>query len=171
MKLSILFAGKRILFWITIPIIALIDQLTKFFFFDWLDINTPYTVIPNFFNIVHRTNPAAAFSLGPESPLFYVIATIVGMGLLIWLLLDLPSENKLPSLALGAIAGGAMGNLTDRIIMGEVRDFIDVHWFYQYHWPAFNVADAAICIGVAVVFLVGVKSFRDPEEGHKKNSS
>ncbi len=138
--------------------VAIADQVTKFLFFDILSFDPPVVVIPNFFRIVLRTNPAAAFSLGPSNPYFYMAATILGFGILIWFLSGISSERLFPILGLGMIGGGAVGNLIDRVLFHEVRDFIDIHWFYQYHWPAFNVADAAICAGVAIVIWESLRS-------------
>lgn len=162
-NLKNIFVGPKKYFWAAAAIVVLFDQLTKYVFFR-LSLDTPHhVVVPNFFNLVQRTNPAAAFSLGPESPLFYIIATAIGLFVLIWLLADAPSDAFLPVLGLGAIAGGAVGNLADRIFIGEVRDFVDLHWFWRFHWPAFNVADAAICIGVTIIIIESFRTFSHSE--------
>ncbi len=145
--------------------VALLDQVTKFFIFSVLPLdasNFPLVVIPNFFRLVRRTNPAAAFSIGPENPYFYIAATLIGLSVLVWFLMDTPSDRIMPVVGLGLVGGGAVGNLIDRIYMVEVRDFIEWHWHERFHWPAFNVADAAICIGVAIVVI---ECFRSPRCG------
>ncbi len=163
-NLKNIFIGSKKYFWTAAALVVLFDQFTKYVFFR-LSLDTPHlVVVPNFFNIVQRGNPAAAFSLGPESPLFYIIATVIGLFVLIWLLADAPPDALLPVLGLGTIAGGAVGNLADRFFIGEVRDFIDLHWFWRFHWPAFNVADAAICIGVTMIIIESFRKFSHSEK-------
>lgn len=157
-KIKMFFSGSRKYFWYCAFTVILLDQATKFLFFDILVFESPLVVVSNFFNIVRRTNPAAAFSLGPENPGFYVLATLTGLSIIIWFLKSVRPDRYLPVLGLGAVAGGAVGNLIDRLYMGEVRDFLDVHWYWRYHWPAFNVADAAICVGVGIILYETLRS-------------
>ncbi len=164
MKNLQLFTGVRKHFWFIGLAVVVFDQATKHLFFTLPAFRQPVEVVPNFFHIIRKTNPAAAFSLGPESPQFYVIVTFIGLGLLIWFLSETPSRRFLPVAGLGAVAGGAVGNLIDRIFWGEVRDFISVHWYDIFYWPAFNVADAAICVGVAIILIETFRSFKAPGE-------
>ena len=71
---------------------------------------------------------------------------------LLYVIARLPSEDRLMRFALGGVLGGAVGNLVDRILYGEVTDFIDVYWG-SHHWPAFNVADSSITVAVVAVVL------------------
>lgn len=89
--------------------------------------------------------------MGPDHAMFYVIATFVGLGLITWFFLTTSPKHTVPLLGLGLLAGGAIGNLFDRLAIGAVRDFIDLHWFDKAHWPTFNVADAGISIGVGLL--------------------
>jgi len=85
--------------------------------------------------------------------------TVVATAAVLSYLRRTPADQRWRVAALGAILGGALGNLLDRVRYGEVVDFLDLHW-RDLHWPAFNVADAAITVGVAVVLLA---SFERPE--------
>lgn len=148
------------------------DQASKIWIRTSLRVGDVIHVIPGFFSIVHRRNPGGAFSLFHDVPfapvLFALISTVALLGI-VWFALrygrDLPLRVFI---ALAAIAGGAAGNLIDRLIPPHhVIDFLD---FYvgSYHWPAFNVADSAICIGAGLMIL---SSFTHPDafEFHKKS--
>ena len=151
----VLFQSRRKLFWLFAGVALLLDQLTK----AWLwrlppSPDRPLVLIPNVLNLIsHPGNTKGAFGLGPQPPLFYVVAGLVGVALTIVFLLTTPAGNGLVSSALGLLAGGAVGNLIDRASRSHVRDFLDLHWRDAYHWPTFNVADTAICIGFAVIVI------------------
>ena len=83
---------------------------------------------------------------------FFITVSIVALIGILWYLRKIDVSLKLQHWALVLIFSGALGNLIDRIRLGEVIDFIDAHW-YQYHWPAFNVADSAITIGVGLLLV------------------
>jgi len=154
--------GFRNHFWMMALIVVALDQLTKQVFSPIG--GEPYrtVLVPGFLNFVGRPpNPHGAFSLGPSNALFYVAVTLGGLGLITWLLLTTPRERRLPHMALGCVAGGAIGNLIDRLALGAVRDFIDAHWLDKAHWPSFNVADSALCVGVGLLLL---EAFRHPSE-------
>lgn len=131
--------------------VVVLDQLTKALITHYLYLHQSIEVINGFFNITYIRNPGAAFSLFRDSneifrKLFLIGVSIVA--LIVVFLVYRKIENNLPyRIALSLIAGGAVGNLTDRIRFGEVIDFLDVY-VGRYHWPAFNVADSAITIGV-----------------------
>ena len=173
-KIRKLIEEKRKYFWWAGGLTIALDQLSKFWLASTGETVYAQVVIPGLLNIVGvPPNTQGAFSLGPESPLFYVLATVVGLGLIGWFFLGTPSDRALPFLSLGCLAGGAVGNLIDRLIFGGVRDFIDAHWFGRYHWPAFNVADIAICVGVAFLFrevLFGPDSEKQQENGARTES-
>jgi signal peptidase II len=108
------------------------------------------------FNLVLAHNYGAAFSFLANQPgwqrwFFAGIALVVSVGLTVWLL-RLPMQNRWLLLSLSLLVGGAVGNLYDRALLGYVVDFLDF-WYAGYHWPAFNVADSAICVGAAVLLL------------------
>lgn len=143
------------------------DQATKLWIVHYF--TNEIAVIPGFFNIVYYTNPGAAFSLFADidSPLRHYFFVIIGVVALIGLSIanhKLRLENKLYSISLGLIAGGAAGNLIDRMSYGEVVDFLD---FYvgRYHWPAFNIADSSIFIGVALFIYLNFKESSKEKKG------
>ena len=113
-----------------------------------------------FLALTYVRNTGAAFGVlaaAPPSirlPLFFVV-TVAAVGALVSYLRRTAPDQASLVVALGGILGGALGNLVCRVRYGEVIDFVDVHWA-GLHWPAFNVADAAITVGVAVVLLHGV---------------
>ena len=140
-------------------VVLFLDQATKLWVASVLPLWSSKTVIPGFFNLVHVLNPGAAFGFLSDldanwRPYFFLGVTALAVVLILHLLRTVPREDQVLFTALGLILGGAMGNLVDRIRMGEVVDFLD---FYigQYHWPAFNIADVAISIG-SVLLLVSV---------------
>lgn len=130
-----------------------LDQLSKLYIDQTFRLYQSLVVIENFFNITYIRNKGAAFGILSDSslrvPFFIGIAVIAGVAIL-WTIHRLRDDQKLLCFGLSLIFSGAIGNLIDRVRLGEVIDFLDVHW-YQYHWPAFNVADSAICVGVALL--------------------
>ncbi len=135
--------------------VALADQLTKAWIQGWLNPGEAREVFP-FFNLVLTFNRGAAFSFlhhaGGWQRWFLVAFTLVVMvALLIWLWRTRPAEG-LTRAGLALILGGALGNLIDRLRTGLVTDFLDFHW-QQWHWPAFNLADSAITLGVVLLLL------------------
>ncbi|MFP4026671.1 MAG: signal peptidase II [Candidatus Brocadiia bacterium] len=150
--MSRVIGGLRNYFWAATTVVTAIDQLTKLAFVGQ---NARHIkILPGFLEIVPTSyNERGAFSLGPNSALFYIIATAVGLVLIGWFFVTTPAERRLPFIAFGLIAGGAVGNLIDRTILGAVRDFIFMHWLDKAQWPVYNLADAAICIGVALIFF------------------
>ena len=131
--------------------IVILDQLTKAVIANYLILHQSIEIIGGFFNITYIRNPGAAFGLFHDSgevfrTIFLIGVSIVALGAIFFVYRRVKA-NFPACIALSLIAGGAIGNLVDRIRFGEVTDFLD---FYigQYHWPAFNVADSAITIGV-----------------------
>lgn len=133
-----------------------LDQLTKNAIVNNFKLGDSLAVIASFFNISRVHNPGAAFgllaNLPPEfrDPFFFVVpgATLVVILIVFYKL----KENQMISVyALSSIVGGALGNLADRIRLGYVVDFLDFHWNSRWHFPAFNVADAAITLGVGLL--------------------
>ncbi len=136
--------------------IILLDQLSKGLIVKYLE--HPVEVVPGLFNLVFLTNRGAAFSFlaDVDSPLrhyFFITISIVALIGLTLLQRNLKNENRWFTLCCGLIAGGAAGNFIDRLRLGHVIDFLDVY-IKNYHWPAFNVADSAICAGVALFFVL-----------------
>jgi len=124
-------------------------------------------VLAPFFNLVLVFNKGAAFSFlagaqGWQTTFFAAIATVASV--VIGFLIYRHRDKGLFCLGLALILGGAMGNLHDRVVYGHVVDFLDFH-AAGWHWPAFNVADSAICVGAAILIL---ESFLHPEERREK---
>lgn len=150
---------------IIVAIVA--DQLTKTLVVNSLHLYESREIIPGFFNLVYVTNSGAAFSMladmnSPWRHYFFLCigsAALVGLSVAYWKLRDV---NRLYSWSLALIAGGAAGNLIDRVRFGSVIDFLD---FYvgNYHWPAFNIADSAICIGAGLFLLINIFDTRNQE--------
>ncbi len=135
-------------------LVAVFDQISKW----WIlaDVMSPPAVIPvtPFFNLVLVWNRGISFGiLNQSSPwvpwLLSALAAAICVGLFIWLR---RAESRWLAAALGLIIGGALGNLIDRLRFGAVVDLLDVH-ASGYHWPAFNVADAAITVGVGILLI------------------
>jgi signal peptidase II len=140
-------------------VVILVDQLTKLWVFNNFVPGESISVTP-FFNLVLVFNPGAAFSFladhaGWQRWFFSVIALTIS-GWIVWQLRTAKPGTWL-SVALALIMGGALGNLIDRLWLGMVIDFIDVH-AAGWHWPAFNIADSAVCVGAVLYVLCQNKS-------------
>lgn len=138
-------------------LILVIDQLTKLYVDNSMTLYSSITVVDNFFNITYIRNPGAAFGILADSTFripFLVGVSVAALGAILYMLRSTPREQKFSVLALSLIFAGAAGNLIDRVRLGEVIDFLDLHW-HGHHWPAFNVADSSICIGAAVLLWSG----------------
>ena len=143
--------------WIIAVSIFIFDQLTKYWIIWKLNVGEVVPVMP-FFNLVHYKNRGAAFGMfhnsSPEFRLvFFGLVTLVFLTLIVYWLGTASLKDRAYRLGLALILGGALGNVKDRVIFQEVTDFLD---FYvgSYHWPAFNVADSAITVGVCWVMLL-----------------
>jgi signal peptidase II len=138
-------------------VIVALDQLTKMMVLGRLVPGIPVTVADGWLALTLVMNPGLAFGLlGSVPPAWrWTIALLSVVALLVLArvaLRVLPGGGWAGSLAVGLIFGGAVGNLIDRVRFGAVVDFVDVHW-RGWHWPAFNVADSAITVGVTVLAL------------------
>ena len=144
--------------WICVSIIIL-DQLTKYAGSHYLQLNH-FVVVFSFFNVVLVHNTGGAFSFlanasGWQNLLFEIVIVIVGI-ILFLVLYKLPKNRICKRVSLALILGGAIGNLLDRTIHGFVIDLFDFHVGYL-HWPAFNIADSAIVIGVVLLAVNTLK--------------
>jgi len=137
----------------------LLDQATKYWIVTHLGFADRITVIDGFFYITHVRNPGAAFSLfatAPESVRFFLFVgiSLLAIGIIFSFYRGLAPGDRLPALSLGAILGGATGNLVDRLFRGgEVVDFLHFKLWSGYSWPDFNVADSLIVVGVGLLVL------------------
>ena len=142
--------------WIALVIVVL-DQAVKALVRGHVALNESVTVVPGFFDLtrVHNTGTAFGFMNGVEFPFKTIILACVAVAALTGVALytiSLPYEQRLARTGLALIIGGAAGNLIDRVSWGYVVDFVDVYWSGWHFW-AFNVADAAITVGVALMIL------------------
>ena len=151
--------------WVTF--IVVLDQATKFVVDQALPLSVPVAVIDDFFNLTYVRNPGAAFGILGESDEFFRRTFLIGfplvaVGFIAAMLRRLAAEESWLITALSFVLGGAVGNLIDRVVYGEVIDFLDFYWSI-YHWPAFNVADSFISVGVLMIVysLIGAKG-QDP---------
>ena len=144
--------------------VVVLDQLTKWLIRDVVLDTARYIEVTGFFNIVAVWNRGVSFGLfasdSPWTPyLLSALAITISIVLIVWLR---KAETTFLALALGFVIGGAIGNVFDRFIWGRVYDFLDFH-AAGYHWPAFNVADAAISVGVGLILLDGFIAKRGDE--------
>ena len=146
-----------------IAIVGLVvDQATKLYVDRVMALHQSIPVIDGLFSFTYLRNRGAAFSflsnVSWRLP-FFIGVTLVAAVVIVVALKKMRDDQRLAQSALAMIFSGAIGNLIDRVRMGEVIDFLDVYW-KTHHWPAFNVADSLICVGVALVALDMLKEER-----------
>jgi signal peptidase II len=145
--------------WLWVSVLALIlDQISKIAVDGSMHLYESISIMP-FFNLTYVHNTGAAFSFlahagGWQRWLFAGLALVISVAIGIWIT-RLKQQEVLLAVALSLVLGGAVGNLIDRVLYGYVIDFLDVY-YQDWHWPAFNIADSAICVGV---FLMLLESF------------
>ena len=149
--------------------VVVLDQATKALVMDRFAMFELLPVIPGLFNLTYLTNTGAAFGMlaGAQSiwrQVFFVGVAVAAIGVMVFSYKQFRSQGRIFAHAIGLIAGGAVGNLIDRLRFGAVVDFLD---FYlgTHHWPAFNVADSAITVGVGL-FIFGTVLY-PPQESEK----
>ena len=144
--------------------VVALDQWSKSWALAELRGHPPLSLIPGFFDLCLSRNTGGVFGLlaGPPSlgrRLFFTAVTLAALALIGILLRGWARQSRILSLALALIAGGAVGNLIDRLRFGSVVDFIDWYW-RGHHWPTFNIADSAITAGAALIILHGLGAGR-----------
>ena len=147
--------NKFILFSIISTIIVVLDQITKILVLDKMPLYHSIAIIDGFFNLTHIHNTGGAFGLlADQHPILRAVIflgiSILSLFIILYYYAKTPPQFPMLRMGLSLIFGGAVGNIADRIRMGEVVDFLD---FYigNYHWPAFNVADSAVSVGVVIL--------------------
>ncbi len=151
---------KYIILAIVSVAVLVLDQATKLYIDRTMDLHTSIPVVPNFFSITYIRNKGAAFGFLADSSFrlpFFILISVVAVIVIIGVFRKLRPDQNFTAITLAMIFAGALGNLIDRVRLGEVIDFLDAHW-YRHHWPAFNVADSAICVGV---FLLAIDMLRE----------
>ena len=155
---KVLANGSQAFVWYLLSIVIIIvDQWTKWLAKTKLNFLEPIPVIEPFLNWTLAYNYGAAFSFladagGWQKWFFSGLALVIALFLVVYLI-RAPRNAKLLSLGLAMVLGGAIGNLIDRVRLGKVVDFIHVHYADVWHYPIFNIADIAICIGVAIIVI------------------
>ena len=147
--------------------IVVVDQITKIYIDGSMQLHQSISVIPGYFSLTYIRNPGAAFGImGTMSSgfrlVFFFLTSVLAMGLLITIFLRLEPGDWWGQLTIASIFGGAIGNFIDRLQYGEVIDFLDFY-INGYHWPAFNVADSAISVGVVSLLLLFAFEKRKPD--------
>jgi signal peptidase II len=160
---------SRYTLFVSIAIIGIvIDQITKVAIDRSMQLFDSIPIIVNFFNITYVRNPGAAFSFLSNAswrlPFFITISCLAAFVILI-AFRKLRDDQRLAHISLSMIFSGAVGNLIDRVRLGEVIDFLDAHW-YRHHWPAFNVADSLICVGVFILAIDMILEEKRMKEVH-----
>ena len=153
--------GRRLVLMIGLAVLVA-DLVTKQIMLGWIFEPPRRVEILPFLNFAPVWNPGISFGmLADAGGIMPVLLTVLAFGVAVWMVWKAPSFQRLERIGAGLIAGGAVGNAVDRIRFGKVVDFIDVY-VQTWHWPAFNIADAAITIGA---FLWIVSLFVEQENG------
>ena len=149
--------NARFVAWMVVAVVIVAaDQLTKWAIIQWVPL---YDRVPvnSFINLTHQQNSGAAFSFladagGWQRWFFVALASVVSVVLAVWIWRIRAAGQSLLAAGLALVLGGAIGNLIDRIMLGYVTDFIQV-WFGSWAFPSFNVADAGISVGAALLII------------------
>ena len=139
------------------------DRITKVAVPHFLDLHQSIPIVPGLFSLTYVRNTGGAFGIladwdSPLRRVFFIVASAAAMILLAYLYRQaVQGSSRLLRISLASIAGGALGNLYDRTVSGQVVDFLDLY-VGSWHWPAFNIADSAISVGgvlLAYLFFIG----------------
>lgn len=147
--------------------VVAVDQATKAAVVAKLALRQRVTIVEGFLDLTHLRNPGGVWSVGADlhgplrTALFLLLPAVITV-FAIWYSWSLPAAARVRQAAIALVVGGAIGNLIDRLVRDppQVVDFVLAHW-HQRYWPAFNVADSAICVGVGILL---VASFGDDDE-------
>ena len=166
--------ARYVLLGLVSTITVLLDQATKLQITQSMRLHESIPVLPDFFSITYIRNPGAAFGILASSSngfrlAFFGLTSIFALVLLGTIFTRLKPTDWIGQLSVAAVFGGAIGNLLDRVRFGEVIDFLD---FYvgAYHWPAFNVADAAISVGVCFLAFHLAFDKHEPEPAPQQSA-
>jgi signal peptidase II len=154
--------AHHVIFTIVSLVVLVVDQVTKLYVDRTMQLYQSIPVIDGLFSITYLRNKGAAFSFLADASWrlpFFIGISLVASVVILSVFLRLRPDQRFTALCLSLIFSGAVGNLIDRVRLGEVIDFLDVYW-RTHHWPAFNVADSAICVGV---FLLAIDMIREEQ--------
>ena len=147
--------------------VVVLDQAAKAVVVARMPLRQRVALVEGFLDLTHLRNPGGVWSLGADlhGPLrtaLFLLLPVVITGFALWYSWSLPATARVRQAAIALVVGGAIGNLIDRLVRNppEVVDFVLAHW-HEHYWPAFNLADSAICVGVGILL---VASFGDDED-------
>ena len=143
---------------VIVIVVVLLDQITKYLISSTFTFGEVLEIIPGVFNLTLAHNKGAAFGMfaGFSDGIREVVlfaTTIIALGVIVYFIRSQTETSRLTKISFMLVISGAIGNIIDRVRLGYVIDFLDFY-ISSYHWPAFNVADSAICIGVAGLVLL-----------------
>ncbi len=162
MRINFFKLKQNAVFGLTAIVVLLLDQLSKYIVIQRIPLHDSIVIIPNFFYFTHIKNTGAAFGIFQGMINTFIVISIAAIILIVILRSLLEIESYFYHVSLGFILGGAIGNLIDRLFMGEVTDFL--HFFF---WPVFNFADSFIVIGFIILVLILLKNFSTKEKEKK----
>jgi signal peptidase II len=157
------YRGRLRLFLIVAALVVTLDQLSKL----WINANRPQTaLLPGFLDLRYTRNTGAIFGLFHSHTELFIALGIAGLVIILVFLYYFPPATTVGMVSFALILGGAVGNLIDRIRLGYVIDFISIHVQELFRWPAFNIADAALTVGILTLIYYFYKSgvFRKAHE-------
>jgi len=161
--------SRRMKIFILVSIsVILIDHVVKWIIKSSMDLNQTIQVIGDFFTISYILNSGIAFGLLDSNPSpvktpLLIIISFIALGIILYIFLTLPKNIKRSGLSMGLIFGGAIGNIIDRIVRGEVVDFLDIDFpdisipalhIHMTRWPTFNVADSCVLLGIIMLLVI-----------------
>lgn len=142
----------KIFIWILLLGTLAIDQMTKYMIDANMVLSESIPVIDGFFSITYVHNTGAAWSMLEGQMIFFAIAAIIALGLMIWFYRTTKKDEIITRMGIILMISGTLGNLYDRVVFQYVRDFLDFNIF-GYDFPVFNVADICLCVGAGLIIL------------------
>jgi signal peptidase II len=147
----------QILSWV-MPLVVVLDQLTKWEVVKNFSLGQTRSIIPGIFDLTYVRNTGAAFGILAHADArwrvpFFVLVPLVALLAIFQVFRRIGEKDLKLAYALALVMGGAIGNLIDRAWLNYVVDFLLFHWKYEWQFPAFNIADSAICVGVGILML------------------
>jgi len=161
------YRGRLRLFLIVAALVVILDQLSKL----WINASQPQTeLLPGFLDLVYVKNYGAIFGLVHSHTELFIALGIAGSVIILVFLYYFRPATNVGMVSFALILGGAVGNLIDRIRLGYVIDFISFHVHELFHWPAFNIADAALTVGILMLiyYLYKLGGLRKAYERNRK---
>jgi signal peptidase II len=151
--------------------VVVVDHIVKWIVQTTMDLNQTIPVIGNLFTISYIHNSGIAFGMLDSSPSPYkvpllILVSFVALGIILYIFLSLPHSIRFASLSMGLIFGGAIGNIIDRVVRGEVVDFLDMDFpdisipalnIQMSRWPTFNLADSCVLVGILILLIIIIR--------------